>query len=114
MPKGHKENCQCFICLAKTAKQIHTKERNLKISKAHKGKSKPWLHKPPKKYSVICKICNKNFITLSQNRTICDEINCQKQRGKNRIINFKTEQEECMKTINERKKKEFMEVGSVT
>jgi len=67
-----------------------TEERNKKISKSHKGMSKPWL-RGHRDYSHVCKICHKIFITKTQHRAICDNPDCQNKKGSIRIYSEEVE-----------------------
>ncbi len=69
--------------------QEFTKERNEKIGLAHKGKF--FGKRGRKNYYHVCKVCGKGFITKTQHRSICDNLLCQKQKAKLRVINPETE-----------------------
>lgn len=85
--------------------QKFSKERNKKISLAHKGKPKPWLRKPPKIYIKVCKWCGKEFEACRISRTICDNEICQKNKAKLRKIDpiiEKARREKISKTLKGR------------
>ena len=69
---------------------IFDKARNNKISKAHKGKPKPWLQKEPLKRT--CKLCAKNFLTKNKKQVFCSRSCATKHTAKNKVIDPKKEQ----------------------
>ena len=69
--------------------QKFSKERNEKISKAHKGKY--YGKRGNKDYRIVCKVCKKVFIAKRSSRTICDKTKCQKLKTGLRQINSITE-----------------------
>lgn len=78
----------------KTLKQrwqdgVFTKERNNKISKAHKGKY--FGKRGRKDYNHTCIVCQDEFVTKSQSRTVCDKPECQRTYPLLRKINKLTE-----------------------
>ncbi len=65
---------------------VFGKERNKKISDAHKGKPKPWLRKPKIEYIKICEYveCKKEFTTKNKDGRFCSK-SCS-SRGVKRTI----------------------------
>jgi very-short-patch-repair endonuclease len=58
--------------------QIHSSERNHKISIAHKGKF--FGARGLKERRFVCKVCKKAVITKKVGRAICDDLLCQRMK----------------------------------
>jgi len=69
---------------------VFGKERNLKISKALKGRS-PWNKNKKRDYEHICKVCKERFTTKTQHRAVCDKKVCQRKKGSLRKISSANE-----------------------
>ncbi len=72
--ESYRDNEEYKQGVSKSVKQlwdngVYSEERNKKISKAHKGKPKPWLHKT---YSKICEYCSGSFNTKIKKKRFCN------------------------------------------
>jgi len=80
---------------------VFSETRNNKISKALRGKPKPWLQKEP--FAKTCKLCDKNFTTKKIRQVFCSRSCATKHTARNKIINHEKEQLRRQRISNSRK-----------